>query len=389
MSYHLPNPMSSTTKPPVILQILPTLRSGGVERGTVEIASAITKQGWKSLVVSAGGPMVPQVNYVGGKHIQLPVDTKNPLLIWKNIHALEKVIREEGVNLIHARSRAPAWSAYYAAKRSGIPFMTTFHGVYGVQNSLKKKYNEVMVKGERVIAISNFIKEHIQSNYVVQEDRIRIVHRGVDLQLFDPAKVTSQRLANLMQEWRLPEDRPIIFVPGRFTRWKGQHVVLEALAKLADMSFYCVMAGDDAGHPNYVEELKQIAADRNLVGKILLTKSTPYMPEAYTLSDVVICPSVEPEAFGRVTVETQAMGKLIIATAHGGAMETIQDGVTGFLIAPNNADILAERIRFVLSKTREEKEEIGYVARNHVLANFTTENMCQQTMSIYWELLEK
>ncbi len=340
-------------------------------------------------MVSAGGQMVPQVNYVGGKHIQLPVDTKNPLGIWQNIHALERVIREEGVNLIHARSRAPAWSAYYAAKRAGIPFMTTFHGVYGVQNALKKKYNSIMVHGERVIAISHFIKDHIQAHYMVDPSRIRTVHRGVDLNVFDPAKVAAQRLASLMQEWRLPEDRPVIFVPARFTRWKGQHVVLDALAKLSDIPFYCIMAGDSLGHPQYVESLKQQVTRSGLEGKVLMVNSTPYMPEAYMLADVVLCPSIEPEAFGRIPVEAQAMGRMVIAADHGGARETVLHEKTGWLVTPNDATALARSIRNVLQLPRHEKEAVGTAARAHVTQHFTTATMCRQTLDVYRELLDK
>jgi glycosyltransferase involved in cell wall biosynthesis len=380
--------MSSPQKPITILQVLPTLRSGGVERGTIEVASAITKQGWKSLVASAGGAMVPQVNYVGGTHHTLPLDSKNPFVIWQNISKLEKLIKEYKVDIIHARSRAPAWSAYFAAKRAGIPFMTTFHGVYGTKSTLKKRYNSVMVKGERVIAISAFISDHIKAHYTFDESRIRIIHRGVDLNIFDPTKIAPQRMAALMQEWRAPEGKPIIFVPGRFTRWKGQDVVIKALAKLESRNFTCVMVGDDIGHPAYRKELEQLVIDCGLEGLVRLAPSTSSMPEAYMLAHVVICPSIEPEAFGRVPVEAQAMGKPVITTAHGGAMETVIDGQTGVLVKPNDPTSLAEAIKDALLLSPLDTASIGEAAIAHVRKHFTTARMCEGTIKVYKELLE-
>lgn len=380
--------MTSTQKPPTILQILPTLRSGGVERGTIEIAGAIAKQGWKSYVASAGGSMVPQVSYARSTHITLPLDSKNPFQIWKNAAKLQKIIETHGIDLIHARSRAPAWSGYLAARRAGIPFITTFHGVYGLKPFLKKIYNSVMIRGERVIAISEFISEHIQTHYALKRQNIRTIHRGVDLSVFDPSKISPQRLIHLMSEWRLPEDKPILFIPARFTRWKGQDVVVKALANLPHRNFYCVMAGDDLGHPNYRRELEKLIIELGLEGTILLTSSTPYMPEAYMLSDIVLCPSVEPEAFGRIPVEAQAMGRIVISTDHGGARETIQNGVTGFLVPPSNPEALAKKISAIMALSAEEKDAIREAAINHVTRFFTTAHMCEKTLKVYWELLE-
>lgn len=377
-----------SAKPPTILQILPSLRSGGVERGTIEIAQAISKTGWKALVASSGGAMVPQVSYVGGSHITLPVGSKNPLQLWKNVALLENTIKEHGIDLIHARSRAPAWSAYYAAKRCGIPFMTTFHGVYGLSPSIKKYYNEIMVKGERVIAISNFIVEHLKHAYHVDPFKIRLIHRGVDVTVFSPAKVAPQRMAALVKEWRLPEDKKVILFPGRFSRWKGQANVLKALAKQEVRDFYCVLMGDDVGHPQYRKELEALAVSLGLEGSIKMVGSTPYMPEAYMLSDVVLAPSIEPEAFGRVPVEAQAMGKPVISTNHGGALETVLQGETGWLVAPGDIDALSDAIRTAMSLTPEQKDAMAHTALAHVNENFTTQRMAEKTLNTYWELIK-
>lgn len=380
--------MSPSQKPITILQVLPSLRSGGVERGTIEVAGAISKNGWRALVASAGGAMVPQVSYVGGTHYTLPLDSKNPLTMWGNVSKLEKLIKEQGVDIVHARSRAPAWSAYFAAKNAGIPFMTTFHGVYGTDGLFKKKYNSVMLKGESVIAISEFISNHIKSEYGVGEDKIRIIHRGVDLTVFDPAKISPQRMADLVRDWRLPDDKPFIFIPGRFTRWKGQDVVIKALSQLDTRNFYCVMAGDSLGHPEYVKELEKLVVDLGLQGSVLLAPSTGSMPEAYTLSHVVICPSIEPEAFGRVPVEAQAMGKPVITTAHGGAMETVVNGETGVLVKPGDVEAMAKAIKDALALSEDQKAFISKSAIEHARHNFTTEKMCKSTLSVYSELLE-
>lgn len=336
-----PAPAPTITKPPVILQILPELRAGGVERGTIEVAGAIARSGWKSLVASSGGPMIPSVNYVKAEHITLPLKSKNPIQMYKNIALLERVIRERGVDIVHARSRACAWSAYYAAKRCGVPFITTFHGIYGLQNSFKRKYNSIMTRGERVIAISDFCARHIMDNYPIDIHNIRIIHRGVDVKLFDPENVKPSRMAEIALQWRVPEELPVILCPGRITRWKGQDVLIKALAKLPHRNFFCLMIGEDSGHPEYRNELEDLVIKSGLSGHVRLVGHTPFMPEVYTMGLFVVVPSSEPEAFGRVPIEAQAMGKLVIATNHGGPVETVLPGQTGMLVEPGNVDALS------------------------------------------------
>jgi len=374
-------------KKPVILQVLPELRSGGVERGTVEVARAIAKAGGISLVASRGGSMVSQVQQVGAKHITLPLASKNPLTIWLNSKRLASIIREYNVDIIHARSRAPAWSAWLAAKATGCHFITTFHGTYGLQNKWKKKYNSIMTRGDLVIAISNFIAEHILKNYEIDPAKIRIIHRGVDLQLFNPNAHSAQRMIELALEWRLPEELPLILFPGRFARWKGQEVFVKALAKLPHRNFFAVILGDDKGHENYRQEIEQLVLESGLAGHVRIARHTQYVTEAYMLSRLVVATSIEPEAFGRVVLEAQAMGKPVIATNHGGPQETVIDKETGLLVPPNDEETLAAAIDNVLSMPEDLYEQV----KKDAIANaqlFSLDKMCEQTIRVYLELLQ-
>lgn len=375
-------------KQPVVLQVLPALRSGGVERGTVEIAGAIAKAGWKSLVASSGGAMVHGLNYVGGEHITLPLASKNPLTIWRNVKALEKIIRDRGVDIVHARSRAPAWSAYYAAKNTGAHFVTTFHGIYNFKSDWKRRYNAIMTRGERVIAVSHFVANHILANYPVDASRVRTIHRGVDLSVFDPVRVLPQRMVDLAAKWRLPDDLPIILMPGRITRWKGHQVLVEALDKVPHRNFFCLMIGDNVGHKDFHRELEQDILRRGLGENIRMAANTIHMPEAYMLAELVVAPSIEPEAFGRVAIEAQAMGKLVITTNHGGACETVVDGETGWLAKPGDADDLSKIITNTLALSHIEKSRVGIQAMQHVQAHFSADEMCRKTLETYWELIQ-
>src|SRR4051812_21911160 len=349
-------------KPPVVLQVLPALRSGGVERGTIEIARAIVRAGGKSLVASNGGPMAQQLQHVGATHITLPLATRNPLHIWMNGRRLAAVIREHNVDIVHARSRAPAWSALMAAEKTGCHFVTTFHGTYGLQNDWKRRYNSVMTRGERVIAISHFIAEHIQRNYPIDLSCLRIIQRGVDLKFFNPFSHSPQRMISLAKEWRLPDDLPLILFPGRITRWKGQDVFVRALAELPHRQFFAVILGDDAGHESYRHELERLILKLGLGEHVRIARHTHYIGEAYMLARFAVATSSEPEAFGRVVLEAQAMGKPVIATAHGGPMETVIPDVTGWLVPPRDVRALSERIAYALSMDDGELQAMGQQA---------------------------
>lgn len=385
----MPNGIAAN-KQPVILQVLPELRAGGVERGTIEMAQAIQDAGWQAVVASAGGAMVHALKQMGAKHIQLPLETKNPFKMRANAAALARVIKEHQVDIVHARSRAPAWSAYWAAQKTGARFITTFHGTYGMQNKWKKKYNAIMTKGERVIAISEFIAAHIREHYEVDEQKLRIIHRGVDVERFSQDKVTGMRVQEVAKSWLMPDDAthvPVILLPGRITRWKGQAVLLQALAKIKDLPFFCVLLGDDAGHPTFRKELEESIIKLGLAGKARIAPNTSSMAEAYMLASVVVAPSTDPEAFGRIPIEAQAMGKPIIATNHGGFRETVIDGETGWLVPPADVDALADRLRKALALTPEEREAWAQRARQYACEYFSSDLMKHKTINVYSELL--
>jgi glycosyltransferase involved in cell wall biosynthesis len=372
---------------PAVLQVLPSLTTGGVERGTVDIAAALTGAGLRAIVVSAGGLMEHDIERVGGEHITLPVDSKNPLVIRKNIAALAKVIRSRRIGLVHARSRAPAWSARSAAQRCGVPFMTTFHGTYNFNNPAKKAYNAIMAKGERVIAISEFIGRHIVENYDTPEGRVRVIPRGIDIDTFNPDAVSPERMIQLSQSWRLPDDAPVIMLPGRLTRWKGQSVLIEAARRLGRADVRVLLVGDDQGRTGYRDELEAQIARIGAEGIIHLTGPCRDMSAAYMLANVVVSTSTDPEAFGRVAAEAHAMGRPVIASDHGGARETVISGETGWLVPPGDADALAQALRTALTMTSEDRDTVAQRAIAHVRKNFTKQKMCAATLDVYAELL--
>lgn len=371
-----------------VLQVLPAMgAAGGVERGTVEIAGAVVQAGGRALVASAGGPLVHDLARVGAEHVELPMDSKNPVTMWRNVDRLAQVIRAEKVDIVHARSRAPAWSARAAAKRTGAHFVTTFHGTYGAGNHLKRVYNSIMTRGERVIAISQFIAGHIRQLYGVPSNKIRVIHRGVDLERFDPAKVTAQRVVNLATDWMLPDGMPVIMLPGRLTRWKGQPVVIDALSRLNRRDIRCLLVGGDQGREDYRAELESMIADRNLNEVVRLVDHCDDMPAAYMLTDVVISASTDPEAFGRVIAEAQALGRPVIATDHGGAKETVIPGETGWLVPPGDPDALAAAIEKVLSLDSAQRSTLAGKAIANVRDNFSKATMCAKTLDVYDEVL--
>ncbi|MSO91614.1 MAG: glycosyltransferase [Acetobacteraceae bacterium] len=372
-------------KPPTVLQVLPALGTGGVERGTVEMTQAITAAGWCALVASAGGPHAAQVERAGGRHITLPLDSRNPLTTWRNIFRLAALIRAEGVDIVHARSRAPAWSAWLAARRTGRKFATTYHGAYGEDFPFKRRYNAIMARGDRVIAISRYIAELIGQRHGVGAARIRVIPRGVDTALFDPAAVTGDRIARLARAWRLPDGAPVIMLPGRLTGWKGQAVLLDAMARLDRQDAVCVLLG--GGRPAAIKALTAQAQRLGIAGRVRLPGDCEDMPAALMLADVVVSASTAPEAFGRVVIEAQAMARPTIATDHGGAVETINHDETGWRIRPNDPAALAEAIAYVLALTPADRRMLGARARNWVSLYYTTAQMQAATMGVYRELL--
>lgn len=323
-----------------ILQVLPALERGGVERGTVQVDNALVAAGHKSIVVSNGGKLVAELK---GSHLQLPMHTKNPIKILFNAHVLKYIIKENDIDIVHARSRAPAWSALIAARATKTKFVTTFHGTYGAKNRLKRWYNSVMTKGDGVIAVSEFIKKHIMDiygdRYDVAAEKIDVIHRGVDVEAFDP-DVEPAKMG-------LPKGKKVVLLPGRITRWKGQKEFALAMKEIDATGLIVGEVESD----NYMKELEEILPDN-----VIVMPPSGNMPEVYAVADVVVTASNRPEAFGRIAIEAQAMGRPIVATAHGGSMETVLDGKTGALVEPGNVESLREGIQKVLPKTDSMKK---------------------------------
>lgn len=372
---------------PVVLQVLPALGGGGVERGAVEITSIIARLGGMPLVASAGGRLAPAVERAGGRNLILALDSKNPWRIWRNAAALERVIRTQQVDIVHARSRAPAWSAWLAARRTGAHFVTTYHGSYNENLPGKRRYNAVMAMGERVIAVSRFIARLIAERHGTDPQRIRVIHRGVDPTVFDPERMGTDRQVRLLRAWRVQDGQTTLMLPGRLTRWKGQAVLIEALARMRHQEAVAVLVGADQGRARYAAELAELAERLGVAERLRIVGHCEDMPAALSLSDVVVNASTDPEAFGRVVIEAQAMARPVVATDHGGAVETIADGETGWRVPPGDADALAAALDHALELSQQERAALGARARASVLANYTVEAMQMKTIEVYREVL--
>jgi len=367
-----------------ILQVVPALVSGGVERGTLEIAKKLVEAGFYSIVISAGGSLVTALEDSGSKHIKLNVASKNPLTIWLNSKKIAKIIEEEKVDIIHARSRAPAWSCFIAAKATGIKLVTTFHGIYNFRTKVKKFYNSIMTEGNNVIAVSQFVKDHIIKNYKIDKSKIVLIHRGVDHKEFYKEKLSPDILLKYKTKYNVPTNTPIILLPSRMTEWKGHIILIKALEKIKHLNFYCIMAGDLAKHPAYVIRIKNLIREYKIQNRVQLFGNEPSMINLYGISDIVLSTSIEPEAFGRTIIEAQSMEKLVIATNIGGAAETIENKKTGFHVDPSNSQQLADKIEHCLSILGTDKaKEIQSAARKSTIENFSLESMLEKEMSLY------
>ena len=371
----------------VVLQVVPALGGGGVERGTVEMAEAIVRAGGVALVASQGGRLARLVEAVGGRNIPLPLATKNPLGVWRNASRLAELIEREHVDLVHARSRAPAWSAWLATQRTGVPLVTTYHGTYGEELPGKRRYNSVMARGERVIVISRFVATLVMRQHRIDPARLRVIYRGVDPAVFDPNAVSGERVQRLAEAWHLPEGRPLVMLPGRLTRWKGQEVLIEALARMSRRDVVGVFVGAEQGRTRYARSLLALAAERGV--SIRLVGDCEDMPAALVLADVVVNASTKPEGFGRVVIEAQAMGRPVIATDPGGAVETVEHGSTGWRVPPRDPGSLAAFLDHVLACSPERLAALGARARASVQAHYTVANMQAATLDVYREVLEE
>lgn len=365
-----------------ILQVTAALDQGGVERGTVEMAAFIVAQGAQSFVASQGGRLVKELEGGGTKHFLLPLASRNPVTIIYSAWQLRKIIRREKIDLLHARSRAPAWAALFAGKLTGTKMVTTFHGTHRIQNLVKKWYNSVMVSGIRVIAISIFMKNHILQNYLSDAALIDVAPRGFDPTVFDPDSVSDSQRQALKQQLGLAAGTAVISLPGRLTRWKGQTLFLEALGQLKELKWQALLIGGGGKKVAYVNELKVLAKKLGIADRVIFVGDQNDIVPYYAISDLVVSASTEPEAFGRVAVEAQAMAKPIIASAHGGSLETVRDGETGWLFTNGDVAALAATLRTALSE-QVDLAEIGLSGRQWVVENYTIDKMCQSEWNAY------
>ena len=375
-----------------ILQVIPHLAAGGAERTTIEVAEALVGAGAKALVVSAGGRLEKELARVGGELIRLETaPTKNPLEIRANANRIARLVTARKISLIHARSRAPAWSALWAARQTRIPFVTTYHGVYNAKGSLKRLYNSVMARGAKVIANSDYTARHIVQEHPWAADRIVTIHRGVDIAKFSPDAVTPARRDALAAAWKLaPDGDPVILLPGRLTGWKGHREAIAAAATLKSGSgtnWRMIFVGDPQGRDGYVAELKQLIASNGLDGRVTMVGHCDDMPAAFALSDIVIAPSNEPEAFGRVAAEAGAMGLPAVGSSIGAQGEIIVDGATGLIVPPSDPTALSTAMAKLLAMGPEGRKIMGEAARTRVLERFTTSALQKATLSVYEGLL--
>ncbi len=383
--------MSSNIK---VLQVIPKLGYGGAETGCYDIAHYLSENNCKSFIVTSGGELTKFINKKKVKLIRLPVNSKNPILIFFNTMILVGIILFFNISIVHARSRAPAWSCLFATKLTGRKFATTFHGTYNFKGKLKKFYNSVMVRSDLIIAGSNFIFSHIKENYsdfLKAKKKFLVIFRGINVDYFDPSTKLETNEKKLLQKWEINKEKKIILVPGRLTSWKGQELLIEAInlvkIELGYEAFHVVILGSDQGRDLYKKKLIRLTEQYRLTNQIKFINHCKDMALAYHVSDIVISPSIEPEAFGRVAVEAQSMEKLIIASNIGGSNETIIDEKTGFLFESGNAKSLSEKIIRAITMDETSINLIGKEGRKNIIKKFNVEKMCFSTYSEYKRLL--
>jgi glycosyltransferase involved in cell wall biosynthesis len=383
--------MSSNLK---VLQVIPKLGHGGAETGCYDIAHYLPENNCKSFLVTSGGELVKFINKEKVKLIKLPVHSKNPLIILFNSIALIFIIFFYNISIVHARSRAPAWSCFLATKVTGRKFVTTFHGTYNYNSKIKRFYNSVMLKSNLIIAGSNFIFSHIKSNYSDYLDikkKLLVIFRGINVDYFDPTTITETEEKKLFKSWQIDENKKIILLPGRLTYWKGQELFLEAInlvnTQLGYEAFYAVILGSDQGRDLYKKKLIRLSEQYRMTKQVKFIDNCKDMALAYKVSDIIVSSSVEPEAFGRVAVEAQSMKKVIIASNIGGSNETVIDEKTGYLFESGNSKSLSEKILKVLNLDDITFKIIGIEGRKNVVSKFNVEKMCFSTYSEYKKLI--
>jgi|TARA_B100001059_G_scaffold220325_1_gene242198 glycosyltransferase involved in cell wall biosynthesis len=377
-----------------VLQVIPKLGYGGAETGCYDIAHYLPENNCESFIVTSGGELLKFVDKKKVKVITLPVHSKNPLLIIFNSLALIGIILFHNISIVHARSRAPAWSCLLASKLTGRKFVTTFHGTYNFNNNFKKFYNSVMVRSNLIIAGSNFIFSHIKekySKYLDGEKKLRVIFRGINVDYFDPTTKMEEDEKKLLNKWEIKKDKKIILLPGRLTSWKGQEIFIEAInlvnIELGYEAFNVVILGNDQGRDLYKKKLIRLAEQYRMKNQIRFIDHCKDMALAYKVSDIVVSASIEPEAFGRVAVEAQSMEKPIIASNIGGSNETIIDEKTGFLFESGNAKSLSQKILKVLNLDETLLKSVGAEGRKNIIQKFNVEKMCFSTYSEYKRII--
>ena len=383
--------MSSTLK---VLQVIPKLGYGGAETGCYDIAHYLPENNCESFIVTSGGELLKFIDKKKVKVIRLPVHSKNPILILLNSIALIGIILFNNVSIVHARSRAPAWSCLLATKITGRKFVTTFHGTYNFSSKIKKFYNSIMVRSNLIIAGSNFIFSHIKENYskyLDEKQKLLVIFRGINVDYFDSTTKLESDEKKLLKKWEIEKDKKIILLPGRLTVWKGQEVFIEAInlvnIELGYEAFNVVILGSDQGRDLYKKKLIRLTEQYRMTKQVKFIDHCKDMALAYKISDIVVSASIEPEAFGRVAVEAQSMEKPIIASNIGGSNETVVDEKTGFLFDSNNAKSLSEKIIKILSMDKTSLKSIGTEARKNIIQKFNVEKMCFSTYSEYKRII--
>tara|TARA_B110000027_G_scaffold110920_1_gene118991 strand:- start:189 stop:1343 length:1155 start_codon:yes stop_codon:yes gene_type:complete len=383
--------MSSNLK---VLQVIPKLGYGGAETGCFDIAHYLPENNCGSYIVTSGGDLLKFIDKKKVKIIKLPVQSKNPLIIFINFISLIGIILFNNISIVHARSRAPAWSCFFATKITGRKFVTTFHGTYNFNNKIKKFYNSVMVRSDLIIAGSNFIFSHIKENYnkcLNTKKKLLVIFRGINVDYFDPTTKLDIDERKILKEWEIDKDKKIILLPGRLTEWKGQEVFIEAInlvnIELGYEAFYAVILGSDQGRDLYKKKLIRLTEQYRMINQIKFINHCKDMALAYKVSDIVVSASIEPEAFGRVAVEAQSMEKPIIASNIGGSNETVIDEKTGYLFESNNAKSLSQKILRTLSMDETSLKLVGVEGRKNIIQKFNVEKMCFSTYSEYKKIL--
>lgn len=373
---------------PRVLQVIPSLERGGgrAERSAIDVAAALSSSDLETFIASSGGDMLRDLGRARVKHLTLPLAARNRFTLWRNGKRLIRAINELSIDIVHSSGRGPAWSAYYAARRTDARFVTSVHGVDALSGRFKRRRNAVMTLGERVIASSKFMADYLRDHYRVDAARLRVIPRGVDLSRYDPARVSAERVIRLARAWRLPDGQPVVMLPARMVHDKGHALLIEAMARLGRGDLVCLLVGDSGGSRGYRDGLAKLAAKLGLSARLMMVEHCDDMPAAYMLADVVISASIRPESFGRTVSEAQAMGRPVVVSDHGGPREQILPGQTGWAYAPTDPNALGAALSQALALSGEARLQLAATAREHVRRNYDVARMVALTCAVYEEL---